>query len=290
MLADSLTAEGKRDRRSVAERLSHFVNDLGNTREILGRRNLLDAEALAQHLGSLTRQRGFVKALLRVADGIRTDRVARRKQIGGIHAAREEGFLIGQLGVRAFLGADFLYNLLDLRRPLVDALALVGGEYGREIAVQLKAPAVKRRPAARGEFINALVEGLRADGIAVEQVLLQHLVIQALFHARVRRDGVDVARAEQLSVRNRIEQLLLTDLIAADVVLLFVFIIEHNGKHAAELLRHVRAPLGVGVFENRRLAFLAAERQRDTERVAQALPIADIAAEIDYLNIIGCHV
>ena len=244
-------------------------------------------KALAQHLGGAARQLGFVKARLLIADGICRDSVARRQQVGGIDAAREEALFIGQLRVAALLGENFVDDRLDLLGVFIGSLAVVRLKHRAEIAVQRDGLAVPLRVVAGQQLENALVEGLGADGVAVEQVLLQHALVECFFDARVGGDLVDVARAEQLSLHGGVEHLLLSHLIADDKELLQLRVIQGDGEHAVEVFRHARLPCGIGGFEDGFLARLAAERGVNGKRLAERFPVADIAAEIADLNMVG---
>ena len=132
---------------------------------------------------------------------------------------------------------------------------------------------------------NALIKGLLADGIAVEKVLLEHSFVETLFKSICGGDFVDVARADQFLADNGVEHLLLTYLIADDKQLFKLLVPNRKGEHTVKVRHHIHMPLCVGLFKDLCLALLTPEVGRDTQLAAELFEVADVSAEIFYLNV-----
>ena len=82
VLSYSRAAQRERDRRGVAEGLTHFFYNRGDALKVLLGSYHLNVEALAEYLGGAARKSGFVKARFLVADGVSRLSVACRQQVG----------------------------------------------------------------------------------------------------------------------------------------------------------------------------------------------------------------
>ena len=226
---------------------------------------------------------GFVKVLFRVADGIGALCVGCREQVGGVDAAGQERLFIRQLGIPALFVHDLVDDLAYFFGKFVDAFVFFGGEQRLEVAEDLHFFAVPLEVVTGHELVHVLIEGLFADRVAVEQILLEHPQIDFLCKAVVVYDRVDVARAEHLAVDDGIKQLLLTDRITEDIELVRRIIIQRERERAVEVIYHLDAPFGKRLDQNALLAFFAGKRQSDPELLTQFFEVADVSAEILYL-------
>ena len=232
-------------------------------------------------------QSGFVKAGFLISNGVGGCGVARCEKIRRVHASGEEGFFIRQLGIAALLAEYLFHDLSDLCGKLLRCFAVIGLEGRLEVADDLRLAAVPLYIRTGRQLADSLIKGLVPYRITVEEILLQHTLVE-LFHKALGPDDlVYIAGTKQPAVENGIEHLLLTHLIADDVGFAALVIGYSKGERAVKMLRHAYAPLGESLLEYLRLALFAAERRVYAELFAQLLIISDISAEISYLYMVG---
>ena len=229
----------------------------------------------------MARKCGLVKAAFLVSDGIRSLCVARREQIGRIYAARKEGFLVGKLPVAQLLAEDLVDDSAYLLCELVGGFALVRLKNGLPVARKGHALAVELGEVTRAKLENALVKGLGANRVAVEKILLEHAAVELLFDARIGNDLVDIAGANERAVRDGIEHLLLTHLIAEAVNLTAVA--DGKGKRTVKVVGKRNAPFFKALCNDLLLSLSAGKRQLDLKLFAELPEIADIAAVVTNL-------
>ena len=242
VLARDLRDKVQRDTRRVSQGLIHVILHLRHSRpEFLGRdqlRVMLHADLLRQRLCPVD----LVIFLAEIkSDGKGFLALKVRGNVRRIHSRREETAYLNVRDLMRFHAV--LKDLLDLVHRFFLGHFEVGLEFCLKVALCLHHAVTVPHKVTGQQAVYVLEEGHRLRHILERQIRVQRLVVEPLHKVGVLQNALDLRGIAQLVADQGIVQGLDTEEVAREEHRSGVLVIDCEGEHTAQMLKHILAPL-----------------------------------------------